>query len=224
MSFNEKLHELRKEKGYSQEGLAEVLGVSRQAVAKWEAGSNYPEVDKLISISNLFRVSIDKLLKNIEDECSEPLKKVRCREDYIKEFLCRAKRITYAGSGCKSPSTRPNSHDMIYCEDNLKYIDTYLGGERFSGEEGVWIDNVPYWAMNYTGRVIGEGFSGSFLKEVLKNVKEDKPFRGPMIYQKGEFKYHCIVNGNFDFFYGYEEIYLRENKIYECIFHGGMIS
>ena len=48
MKFNEKLQKLRKEKGMSQEALADELGVSRQAVSKWENGQVYPETEKLI--------------------------------------------------------------------------------------------------------------------------------------------------------------------------------
>lgn len=224
MKFNEKIQELRKDKGLSQEKLADIMDISRQSVAKWEAGNNYPEVDKLIELSNIFGVSIDKLLKNIEDECSiKENKKMYGVDDDIISFLCRAKKATYAGYGNEAQSSRPNSHDLIYCEDNLKYIDTYLGGERFIGEEAIWIDNSPFWAMNYSGRVIGEDFSGSFLKEVLSAVPKENPYRGPMVYQKGDYKYHCIVNGKFGWFKGYEEIYFNDRKIYECIFHGGFI-
>ncbi|MDF2566700.1 MAG: hypothetical protein K0R90_156 [Oscillospiraceae bacterium] len=66
MEFNQKLQKLRKEKGMSQENLAELLDVSRQAVSKWESGQSYPEMDKLISLSELFGVTIDSLLKENE--------------------------------------------------------------------------------------------------------------------------------------------------------------
>ena len=56
MDFGMKLQSLRKEKGLSQEALAEKLHVSRQAVSKWESGAGYPEMDKLILISDLFGV------------------------------------------------------------------------------------------------------------------------------------------------------------------------
>jgi len=69
MYFNEKLQKLRKEKGLSQEALAEMLGVSRQAISKWESGQTYPETDKLILISEIFGVTVDSLLK---DETSQP--------------------------------------------------------------------------------------------------------------------------------------------------------
>ena len=64
MKFHEKLQVLRKERGFSQEELAERLDVSRQAVSKWESGQSYPETEKLIQISNLFGITVDHLLKD----------------------------------------------------------------------------------------------------------------------------------------------------------------
>lgn len=63
MSFSEKLKMLRKEKGLSQEQLAELLNVSRQSVSKWESGQTYPEIDKLIILSDLFKITLDDLVK-----------------------------------------------------------------------------------------------------------------------------------------------------------------
>src|SRR5699024_4988661 len=61
--FGEKLKQLRKEKGWSQEHLAEKLNVSRQAVYKWEANKGYPDITNLIEISEIFDVTIDELIK-----------------------------------------------------------------------------------------------------------------------------------------------------------------
>ena len=44
------------------------------------------------------------------------------------------------------------------------YYDTYLGTKKFAGEEAIWIKDIPYWSMNYIGRVIGANFSGDFLQ------------------------------------------------------------
>lgn len=63
MALSEKLYDLRKKGGLSQEQLAEQLGVSRQAISKWESGKAIPESDTLISISQYFDVSLDYLLK-----------------------------------------------------------------------------------------------------------------------------------------------------------------
>ncbi len=62
MSFGKNLQTLRKKNQLSQEGLAEMLGVSRQAVSKWEQGEGYPEVDKLLILSKKLNVSLDSLL------------------------------------------------------------------------------------------------------------------------------------------------------------------
>ena len=62
MEFYEKLQELRKERGLTQEELAEALFVSRTAVSKWESGRGYPSIDSLKEISKYFSVSIDDLL------------------------------------------------------------------------------------------------------------------------------------------------------------------
>lgn len=63
MALSERLYELRKKSCLSQEQLAEQLGVSRQAVSKWESGKAVPESDTLISISRYFNVTLDYLMK-----------------------------------------------------------------------------------------------------------------------------------------------------------------
>lgn len=64
MEFNNKLYELRKKKGLSQEELANRLNVSRQTVSKWELGDSTPDMEKLIAMSDLFEVSLDELILN----------------------------------------------------------------------------------------------------------------------------------------------------------------
>lgn len=62
MEFNEKLQELRKQKGLTQDELAEKIYVSRAAISKWESGRGYPGIDSLKAISRFFSVSLDELL------------------------------------------------------------------------------------------------------------------------------------------------------------------
>ena len=62
MSFSENLKQIRKEHHLSQEELAELLDVSRQAVSKWEQGQGYPEVEKLLLLSSKLNVSLDALM------------------------------------------------------------------------------------------------------------------------------------------------------------------
>ena len=140
------------------------------------------------------------------------------------KFLIKAKKVTYAGKGAESESSRPESHDLRYSEGGLTYIDTYLGGERFAGEEALWRDGKPFWAMNYVGRVTGGDFSGDFLKEALLRVPEEKPFRGPEHFEDGGYSYDCEVPGDMHWFFGRETISLNGTEIYECLFHGGDIK
>ena len=62
MEFQQRLYELRKQSGLSQEGLADLLGVSRQAVQKWEAGTSRPDLDNLAALGRYFNVSLDYLV------------------------------------------------------------------------------------------------------------------------------------------------------------------
>ena len=226
MKFQEKLQALRKEKGISQEQLAANLGISRQAVAKWEAGQSLPDLDKLIALSDFFKMSMDRLVKDNSDEnCSfEGSHQDSHASDAVIDFLIRAKKATYAGGGAGVAASRTHSHDLQYAEDGFSYYDTYLGGERFAGEEAVWRNEDPIWAMNYVGRLVAEGFSGDFLKECLFLVSKDYPYRGPLVHQNGEYAYHCVINGEFGWFSGYEEIFCNGVKVYECLFHGGYVK
>ena len=62
MTFGEKLQKLRKEAGLSQEEFADQMGVSRQAVSKWERDSGYPETEKIIRMGRIFHVTLEYLL------------------------------------------------------------------------------------------------------------------------------------------------------------------
>ena len=138
-------------------------------------------------------------------------------------FLLHAKKNTYAAHGAEVTASRPNSHDLSYEEGNLRYIDTYLGGVQFAGEEAIWENDIPVWSMNYCGRVIGEGFSGDFLKRPLLLVPEDAPYRGPESYTEGNMEFRCHADGDPEWFQGYEEILVDQQRVYECFYHGGLI-
>ena len=64
MTFAEKLKTARKNAGMSQDALAEKLGVSRQAVTKWETGRGIPDIENIMVISNLFGISVDEFLSS----------------------------------------------------------------------------------------------------------------------------------------------------------------
>lgn len=228
MDFAKKLLEARRSKHLSQEGLAEIIGVSRQAIAKWEQAESWPEIEKVILLADYFQLSIDSLLR-VEQKCSVRSDQLAQSgtaqsEDFLPAFLCRAKKASYAGNGPEIQASRPGSHDLSFREGELFYYDSWLGGEKFVGEEALWRADHAIWSMNYLGRVIDSHFSGDFLKECLSLVELDMPFRGPLVHCNGKYHYHCSIEGNFDWFKGQEDIFYETNRVYECIFHGGSLG
>ena len=219
MLFSEKLQLFRKNRGLTQEELAEKLSVSRQAVAKWESGQAYPDVYNLVQISDLMSVSVDYLVR--DQDCA-----VRVGADGATDlealiaFRLEANVNTYAAFMNEVEPTRPQSHDFRYEKGRYMYHDTYVGGEQFAGQEAIWHDGATVYAMNYMGRVLSDSFSGNFLKEALRKADKKMPYRGPEYYRAGEYTYRCKVTGDFTWFQGCEEIYKNDTRVYECVFHG----
>jgi transcriptional regulator with XRE-family HTH domain len=222
MIFSEKLQIIRKSKGMTQEELAEKLQVSRQAVAKWESGMAYPDILNLIQLSKLFHITVDYLVK--DNECSKSIGQTSVNDmDKLIDFRLEANRNTYAGYADGCSASRLQSHDHSYENVDYLYYDTYLGGEKFSGEEAIWKEGQAIYAMNYFGRVLDERFSGDFLKEALRAATKEAPYRGPEYYQAGEYIYKTKFIGTMDWFQGYEEIFYKDIKVYECYYHGGVL-
>jgi len=147
----------------------------------------------------------------------------------IVEFLVRAKKAIFSADRTKFETSRPNSKDVQYVEGILKYIDTFLGGANFAGEEALWRNDIPFWSMNYIGRPLSEDLSMlksafKFLNEVLLLVPEEYPYRGPLQYANGDYLYKCTVDGDFHWFSGLEEIFYKNNRVYELMFHGGDVK
>lgn len=84
MDFSQKLMELRKSRGWSQEQLGDKLGVTRQTVSKWELGQTTPEMEKLAAMSDLFGVSTDELIKG--EAPRKPLNEQKPRMKYAFEY------------------------------------------------------------------------------------------------------------------------------------------
>jgi transcriptional regulator with XRE-family HTH domain len=81
MTFGEKLYQLRKAQGLSQEALAEKLNTSRQAVSKWENNNGYPETEKIIMIGRLFQVDLDDLLMEENEIGGAEKERIRQKEN-----------------------------------------------------------------------------------------------------------------------------------------------
>jgi hypothetical protein len=90
----------------------------------------------------------------------------------LEGFVVRAKRVTYVGGGEGIEASRPGAHDLAYEEDGWKYRDSYFGGTDFVGQEVVWNQGEPVWAMNYYGWIdepslIDAARAGATIKEAL---------------------------------------------------------
>lgn len=86
-NFSENLKFIRKQNRISQEDLAEKLNVSRQSISKWESDLSYPEMDKIIQISNMFGFTIDELLNSNVSEVDKEQKQVKSFNNYYEDFM-----------------------------------------------------------------------------------------------------------------------------------------
>ncbi len=103
MTFGEKLFKLRKEKGLSQEALAEQIGTTRQAVSKWENNQGFPETEKLLQLSNIFEMSIDFLLKDEKSSNTVNERGYYVNKEMATGFIANQKKICrYVGIGFMS--------------------------------------------------------------------------------------------------------------------------
>lgn len=80
--FHDRLYQLRKARGISQEELSDIVGVSRQAVQKWESGASKPDMDKLVAIARYFGVTLDYLITGEETPQPEPAPQSRYGEPH----------------------------------------------------------------------------------------------------------------------------------------------
>lgn len=221
MTFGESLQVWRERGGITQEQLADELEVTRQAVAKWESNRSMPDAARLLALADALGVSADALLRGPQP-CAAPRVPGDASPHGLAGFLLRATAHTYAAHGAESAPSRPGSHDFHYVEEPLGYIDSYVGGWRFGGEEAVFREEQALWVMNYCGRALDERFSGDFLKEALLLRPLDAPFRGPRFHQRGEYVYHNRYDGDLSWFAGEEEILFGGERVYECRYHGGL--
>lgn len=149
-------------------------------------------------------------------------------KDFIKFLIC-AKKNTYASNGeLGKKRLKDGSKELIFSDKDFRYRDRYYGSKRFIGEEVVFINDKPFWAMNYSGGCLNDECSisnvYSFLKKCLKKVNSKTIFRGPEKYEENGFTYINRAEGHVDDFFGEENIYYKNKKIYKLKYHGGLIK
>lgn len=120
MKTGEKIAFLRKKEGLTQEQMAEILGVSRQSVSRWEIDMAFPETEKLIKLSKLLNCSIDYLLNDGEHDFFEEKAMPSVIEAY--RFIRDCGYFFLATDSNNKPNQRPMG--MLYCDDKTLYIGT----------------------------------------------------------------------------------------------------
>lgn len=130
MSFGENLKNVRKQRGVTQEELAEILGVSRQAISKWESDSGYPETEKLLVISKTLNISIDYLLNDVtvmkEKEKTEEKSVVYAPTGKIAITTYDNKNVVFCKSVKTSPILWPGKDEPKYILNGVDKV-TFLG-------------------------------------------------------------------------------------------------
>ena len=146
----------------------------------------------------------------------------------LEAFIVRAKARTYVGGGATRPPCRPGSHDIGYEEGAWSYLDSYFGGTDFLGQEVVWRDGAPVWAMNYYGRIarsdrIDAATAGSVIKQALSALYREGRFLGGFTFTVGPHRYVDRSEGGVDSFSGQETIEIDREEVYRLDYHGGLI-
>lgn len=149
--------------------------------------------------------------------------------DQLNTFIVQAKAVTYVGGGAKSLSYRPDSHDLQFHQGAFSYLDSYFGGTDFIGQEVVYYEGKPVWAMNYYGRIlepsrITAAETGQIIKEGLSKLYKEGRFLGGFEHSTGNGTYVDTNEGDFTSFTGKEWIVRDDTRVYELVYHGGLIK
>ncbi len=146
------------------------------------------------------------------------------------DFLLRAKRATYANQGgeeAKVAPALPGSVQLEFREGDLLYRDIYYGALFFVGEEVVYHQGKPVWVMNYGGGVtvsdVDADAVGGFLREAMRAVEAERPYRGPSHFARPPYVYTDTTTGDLTRFFGVEMIRMNERAVYDLRYHGGVL-
>ncbi|MBN2387141.1 MAG: hypothetical protein JXB85_08975 [Anaerolineales bacterium] len=147
----------------------------------------------------------------------------------LEAFIVRAKAATYVGDGAPAPACRPGSHDLRFTDGEWSYLDSYFGGRDFIGEEVVFHNGRPVWAMNYYGYILDPELitpsqTGQVIKASLSQMYIEGRFLGGFEYLHAGFVYTDGNEGDVTRFHGRETIRKNSELAYELVYHGGLIK
>ncbi|KQV63787.1 DUF5680 domain-containing protein [Rhizobium sp. Root1220] len=147
----------------------------------------------------------------------------------LQAFILEAKRATYVGGGSASHACRRASHDIRYECGPWSYLDSYFGGTDFLGQEVVWKNDDPVWAMNYYGRILDQelidgAIAGTVIQEALSALYRLGRFLGAFEYVVRQYRYVDNSNESVEGFVGIERIYVEAKEVYRLDYHGGLVK
>lgn len=174
MSFAENLKQIRKEKNISQEKLAELLDVSRQAVSKWEQGIGYPEVEKLLLLSKELDISLDSLMEKEIAKGENPETGnvtgsivIESPNENIVMTCCKVMSSPQFKGGKKSPKYAligvQSNGGSSFCGENTTFLGWYASQESIANEirsiyEAI-AKGIPAHSLKYSVKVEKHLFS-----------------------------------------------------------------
>ena len=143
-------------------------------------------------------------------------------------FIVQAKATTYVGQGPRSFSYRPGSHDLQFHDGAFSYLDSYFGGSDFLGQEVVYYEGQPVWAMNYYGRILEPALisaveAGQIIQQSLTRMYEQDRFLGGFQHVTPKGTYVDTNEGDVASFVGQEWIERDGVKVYDLVYHGGLV-
>ena len=145
----------------------------------------------------------------------------------LRDFLMKAKKHSYA-SGHAAEVLADGCHEFTFQEGEFLYRDRYFGENPFVGEEVVWQNGKAVWAMNFYGGVMSaaapEGEVYAFLQKAMRQLRPERPFRGPEAFTDGAYEYRDESQGALDAFVGAERIFYQGQDVYRLHYHGGRVG
>lgn len=147
----------------------------------------------------------------------------------LETFIIAAKAACYVGNGAAATASRPGAQDLTYANGPWAYRDSYFGGTDFIGQEVVWHDGAPHWAMNYYGRVlrpdlIDGAHAGRVIKTALSALYREGRFLGGFALDVEGYRYTDTNTGTFESFTGVEYITRDGIACYRLDYAGGLVK
>jgi hypothetical protein len=149
--------------------------------------------------------------------------------EQLNDIIVKAKASTYVGGGAPTKSSRAGSRDLMWCEGDWSYLDSYFGGTDFIGQETVWLRGEPVWAMNYYGYIrvpelIDAQRAGATIKAALSSMYAQGRFLGGFEWSGDHGKYIDNSVGDAAHFHGREIIVVEGKTAYALDYFGGLIK